>query len=255
MTINRTPLPRPGGRPPTLGMASRPATSSVPDETIKATSAGARLMTGRHGGIAADGEGNSQADTEGNSQADTEVEVAATVAMIARLRSRLRNSEILEDPKVLKELYKLEQQVTAQLAYADQKPGRHRSAGDTAISEEPDDASGSDLKPNPSGAKTPAQFLAVLRQYKAWSGDPSWRRMATRAGQAVVHSTMYSAMNGDALPKFEVVRAVIIGCGGGDEDLDSFTRVWHEVKTELIVSTRRAVPEHQGLPPTASAPK
>jgi hypothetical protein len=62
--------------------------------------------------------------------------------------------------------------------------------------------------------------------------------MAALAGQAVVHSTMYAAMNGDALPKFEVVRAIIIGCGGGDDDLDSYTRAWRRIQTSLIVSSR-----------------
>jgi hypothetical protein len=75
--------------------------------------------------------------------------------------------------------------------------------------------------------------------------------MAARAGQEIVHSTMYAAMNGAVLPKFEVVRAIIIiGCGGSDEDLDSFTRAWREImtrqiKTSIIDSSRRAGPGHQ----------
>jgi hypothetical protein len=95
----------------------------------------------------------------------------------------------------------------------------------------------------------PAEFIEALRRYKAWSGDPLWRRMAARAGQEIVHSTMYAAMNGEVLPKFEVVRAIIIGCGGSDEDLDSFTRAWRQIKTQqitsIIDSSRRAGPGHQ----------
>jgi hypothetical protein len=195
-------------------------------------------MTGRHGSTAPDGEGYSKA-------AATEAEATATATLIARLRLRLRRPGALDDPKVLSELYKLEQQVIAQLAYADQNPGRHRYNGGMAISPQPGDASGSDLRPNPCDARTPAEFIEKLWQYKVWSGDPSWRRMAALAGQAVVHSTMYAAMNGEALPKFEVVRAIIIGCGGGDDDLDSYTRAWRSIKTSLIVNSRRAGRGHQ----------
>jgi hypothetical protein len=53
--------------------------------------------------------------------------------------------------------------------------------------------------------------------------------MAKRAGQAVVHSTMYAAMNGDTLPKLDVVKAIIIGCGGGEDDLSSFASAWRRI--------------------------
>ena len=195
-------------------------------------------MAGRHGGIAPDGEGCSQAATE--------VEAIATATVIAGLRSRLRKQEILEHPKVVSELRKLEQQLGAQLGYADRNPGRHRSEDDAWIDQRPSDAAG-DLMPNPCTATTPAEFIQALWQYKAWSGDPSWRRMATRAGQAVVHSTMYAAMNGDVLPKFDVVRAIIIGCGGGDDDLESYTRAWQRIQISLIVSSRRSGPDRQRL--------
>lgn len=194
-------------------------------------------MTSRHGSVAPDGEGYSHTATE--------AEATAAATVIAGLRSRLRRQEILEHATVLSELHKLEQQLTAQLVYADHSPGRHRSESGTAMSEQPGDAAGSDLKPNPCAATTVAEFIEALWKYKAWSGDPSWRRMAARTGQAVVHSTMYAAMNGDALPKFDVVRAIIIGCNGGDDDLESYTRAWRRIQTSLIVSSRRAEPGHQ----------
>ena len=53
--------------------------------------------------------------------------------------------------------------------------------------------------------------------------------MAKRAGQAVVHSTMYAAMNGDTLPKLDVVKAIIVGCGGGEDDLSSFASAWRRI--------------------------
>jgi len=61
--------------------------------------------------------------------------------------------------------------------------------------------------------------------------------MAKRAGQAVVHSTMYAAMNGDAMPKLEVVKAIIVGCGGGEDDLSSFASAWRRIGSGRAGST------------------
>jgi hypothetical protein len=109
--------------------------------------------------------------------------------------------------------------------------GRHRLSVDMAMSQQTDDAAGFDLKLDPLTATTPAEYIEVLRQYRIWSGNPSWRAMAKRAGQAVVHSTMYAAMNGSTLPKLDVVKAIIIGCDGGEEDLRVFATAWRRVAT------------------------
>jgi hypothetical protein len=167
-------------------------------------------------------------------QGDIEADAAATATAIAGLRRRLRRPEMLEHPAVLDELHKLEEQVNTQLAdHPGRSPGRHRSAsagprgrrGDRQIG----DANGFDLKPDPLAATTEAQFIKALWDYKAWSGDPSWRAMAARAGQRVVHSTMYGAMHGSVLPKLEVVKAIISGCGGGEEDLRAFATAWRQL--------------------------
>lgn len=91
-----------------------------------------------------------------------------------------------------------------------------------------------DLKPNPLAATNAAEFISGLWQQRAWSGEPSWRTMATQAHQAVVHSTMYAAMNGDALPKLEVVKAIIIGCDGNEEDLDAFAAAWQRIASGRV---------------------
>lgn len=162
-------------------------------------------------------------------QTATEALAIYTARIIAGLRWRLQHQEILEHPKVLGELRQLDQQVTEQLAAADRNPGRHRSTPGKASSEQISDSPEFDLKPDPDTATTSAEFIQALWQYKAWSGDPSWRKMAEQAGQAVVHSTMYAAMNGDALPKFEVLKAIIIGCGGGEDDLHAFACAWRRI--------------------------
>lgn len=179
--------------------------------------------------------GRGTPDGQDCSQTAADVEASTTATVIAGLRWRLRRRETLEHPKVLSELQKLEEQIADQLAHPDRTPGRHRSTVSTvstvgtAISQQIGDAAGFDLKPDPLQATTPAEFIEALRQYKFWSGDPSWRSMAKRAGQAVVHSTMYAAMNGDTLPKLDVVKAIIIGCGGGEDDLSSFASAWRRI--------------------------
>ena len=167
-------------------------------------------------------------------QGDIEADASATATAIAGLRRRLRRPEVLEHPAVRDELRKLEEQVTTQLVeQAGRNPGRHRSANGAAPGTRGNlqigDASGFDLKPDPLAATTDAQFIKALWDYKAWSGDPSWRAMAARAGQRVVHSTMYGAMHGSVLPKLEVVKAIISGCGGGEDDLRAFATAWRQL--------------------------
>jgi hypothetical protein len=36
-------------------------------------------------------------------------------------------------------------------------------------------------------------------------------------------------MNSDALPKWEVMKAIVIGCGGGDDDLRAFASAWRRL--------------------------
>jgi hypothetical protein len=115
------------------------------------------------------------------------------------------------------------------LQYPDEIPGRHRSTTDGTIGQQISDAFGDDLKPNPLAANTPAEFIDVVMQYRAWSGDPSWRAIAKQSGHAVVYSTMWNAMNGTALPKLDVVKAIVIGCGGGEDDVNSLVTAWRRI--------------------------
>ena len=190
-------------------------------------------MAGPHGPGARGARGG-----QDDPQMATEAAAIYAARIIAGLRWRLQHQEILEHPKVQSELRQLEQQITEQLATADPNPGRHRFTAGQVAGEQISGAPGFDLKPNPDTATTPAEFIQALWQYKAWSGDPSWRKMAEQAGQAVVHSTMYQAMNGDALPKWEVVKAIIVGCGGGEDDLRSFASAWRRIESAPRQRTR-----------------
>lgn len=163
---------------------------------------------------------------------DEDVEEVA--ADIAGLRYRLGNQQILTHPVVMTELRKLDVQLVTQLSSMDGASGRHRSR---ALREESrgsrqqvEDVAGYDhLKPDPLTATTPAEFMDTLRRYRAWSGEPSWRNMARDAGQVVVHSTMYAAMQNDTLPKLDLVKAVVTGCGGSQDDVRAFVTAWRRI--------------------------
>jgi hypothetical protein len=61
-------------------------------------------------------------------RAAAEAEAAATATAIARLCWRISRPGVLEHPAVMRELGKLEQQLTVQLdSQAGRTPGRHRS--------------------------------------------------------------------------------------------------------------------------------
>lgn len=156
-----------------------------------------------------------------------DAEAEATTIAIAGLRWRLRHRGVLQHPDVLREFRRLEQDVLALLEQPGQSPGRHRSPARRARGQAGE--SPLDLKPDPLRASTAAEFVKVLWQYRAWSGDATWRKIAARAGQTRVHSTIWAAMHRDALPKLDVVRAIITGCGGTEDDLTAFTAAWHRI--------------------------
>jgi hypothetical protein len=167
-------------------------------------------------------------------------EASQTVAIIAGLRRRLRDQLILRHPAVMRELHRLDIQLIGQMSGTGSRSGRHRSGVYRASADaaQVEDIAGFDLKPDPLTATTPAQFIAALREYRAWSGSPSWRKMAERAGQAVVHSTMHAAMHSDALPKLDVVKAIIVGCNGGPEDVRAFVTAWRQLDSHRTQAMR-----------------
>ena len=85
------------------------------------------------------------------------------------------------------------------------------------------DADGQDLRPDPDGARTPAELMTALRQFRIWGGNPSFRLMAMQCGHRAAASTMCAALRGDELPaRLSVVEAIVIGSGGREEDRQRF---------------------------------
>jgi hypothetical protein len=103
----------------------------------------------------------------------------------------------------------------------------------------------SSLRPDPLGARTPAQLVASLRAYRQWAGEPSFRRMAAQAHQRVAASTMCNALRGHDLPRVEIAVAIIAGCGGGEEDQQRYATAWRQIKLSLTASPSRPAMSRQ----------
>lgn len=93
------------------------------------------------------------------------------------------------------------------------------------------DANGLDLRPDPQQARTAAELVAALQEFREWAGEPSFETMADQCGQMVSKSTLYRTLNRRALPRLEAVMAVIIGCGGSEEDTRRFASAWRTVRS------------------------
>ena len=86
------------------------------------------------------------------------------------------------------------------------------------------------LRPDPSDAETPTRFMAMLRQYRQWAGNPSYRMISQRAGGSPVASTIQAMLARNELPpRLDGIDAVIRGCGGTLEDREKFATAWRRL--------------------------
>lgn len=91
------------------------------------------------------------------------------------------------------------------------------------------DAPGFDLCPDPLTARTAAEFVTALSQFRIWAGEPSFREMERLSDPKVASATMCTALGGDKLvpgscklPSQRVVRAIVTACGGTPGHLEAF---------------------------------
>jgi hypothetical protein len=101
------------------------------------------------------------------------------------------------------------------------------------------DADGFDLRPDPLQAKTPADLVRALRQYRLWAGEPPMRAIARRAGTRVGASTIWTALHATTLPRHEIVIAIVAGCGGSEEDQRRFSTAWRAIRLSQQDDTAR----------------
>lgn len=113
-----------------------------------------------------------------------------------------------------------------------------------------DDAECRHLRPDPRQARTGAELAAALREFRQWSGEPSLSAIAEGCGQRVSRSTLHRTLSSRALPSFDAVMAVVIGCGGAEEDKKKFASAWRMIRagTERPAARRllRSVPAEAG---------
>jgi hypothetical protein len=114
------------------------------------------------------------------------------------------------------------------------------------------DVAGYELQPDPLAATSKEEFLAVMREFHVWAGEPSYREIALNAGKTVGASTLCEALDPNKparLPTLKVVTAFVYGCGGGEEDLTIWTTAWRRVRmartttsvTHLTTADKRRV--------------
>lgn len=112
----------------------------------------------------------------------------------------------------------------------------------------PDDADGYLLKPDPLTAQTAAEFVELMRLYRIWAGEPSYRELVKRARNAFGASTLCEALKSTHLPPEKLVRAFVWACTGSHEDLQAWITAWRWLRM------RHQRPQSQPLAPVTALP-
>ena len=159
-------------------------------------------------------------------RAETE-RAAMVLAEVSEARKRL-NDEIREMSAHKAALSAERARLSMEQAASAKRQARRASrATAPAAVPDPDNAS---LRPDPAAATTPADFMAQLRLYKTWSGNPGFRQIAAGAGQRYTASALQAAITRDVLPrKLEMVDTIVQGCGGSDEHRQTWAAAWRRL--------------------------
>ncbi|MDA2809185.1 hypothetical protein O4J56_00915 [Nocardiopsis sp. RSe5-2] len=104
-------------------------------------------------------------------------------------------------------------------------PSHHTDEGPSGGQAVPD-IDGFDLRPDPMQMETPAAFMVALRQYRRWAGSPPYREMADRCGNVYSASAMCAALGASELPKYTMLNALILGCGGDEKEFQRWLTAW-----------------------------
>ncbi len=102
-----------------------------------------------------------------------------------------------------------------------------------------------DSRPQPRTATTPAEFVALMRRLRAWSGC-SYRQLERRAeavGDVLPRATLADALNRRDLPREDLLAAFVRACGADGDTVAE----WVDARRRLAVAREKA-------PSPASAP-
>lgn len=92
------------------------------------------------------------------------------------------------------------------------------------------DAHGIDLRPDPSAAATPEEYIEALNRFRLWAGNPSFRDLEKRCNGRPVASTICKVLQSGELPRrFEVIDAIVSACGGTEDDRARFATGWRQL--------------------------
>ncbi len=105
-----------------------------------------------------------------------------------------------------------------------------------------EDTDGFNLRPDPLQAATSAELMRLLRQFRAWCGQPGYRVMSSRVGKQVSPSTLCTALGSDRLPKLDTLQAIIRACSGNEEDVRRWTTAWRRITFAESPEGRRSQP-------------
>jgi hypothetical protein len=115
-------------------------------------------------------------------------------------------------------------------------PPQNAEPGGTAQADPPftppaiPDLRGHDQRPNPLRAATPATFVATMRAYHAWAGNPSLREMERRCAKQISYSTFRTMLHSDSIPaKLSSVETFVQVLGGTLEDLQRWATAWRRI--------------------------
>lgn len=89
------------------------------------------------------------------------------------------------------------------------------------------DLHGHDQRPDPLQATTEAEFVAAMRAYRIWAGNPSLRQMQDRCGGQISYSTFRNMLAGTTVPtQLATLETFVRVLGGTAEDLQRWTTAW-----------------------------
>jgi hypothetical protein len=149
-----------------------------------------------------------------------EAENLYQLAMIEREKALALARQAAEDQERARLTYE------AASAFSETRARRERAASGSPAR----DAPGCDLRPDPSDARNSVELIEALRQFRIWAGNPSYRDMERACNGRPVASTMCRVLGRGQLPaRFEVIDAIIIACGGEEEDRERFASAWRRL--------------------------
>jgi hypothetical protein len=104
------------------------------------------------------------------------------------------------------------------------------------------DLRGHDQRPDPLRTDTPATFVAAMRAYHAWAGNPSLREMERRCAKQISYSTFRTMLHSDSIPaKLSSVETFVRVLGGTTEDLQRWATAWRRLAMKDAPAADRAV--------------